>query len=448
MVAPTGAGKTVIAAEMIRRASEKGSTIYFLAHRTELIDQCSEKLSMSGVKHSTIVASGRGFDSRNPVQVASKDTLHSWFRRGRLPDESPSLVVVDECHRSVAKTYSDIMNAWSQSRIVGLTATPYRGDGKGLGREYDAIVVVAQIHELIRDGALVKPRIFVGDPPDLAGVRTRGGDYMEKDLGEALNTPTLVGNVVDSWLKHAADRPTIVFAATIAHSLALTERFQAIGIRAEHADGSFKPEERARIVADFRAGKIQVLSNCQLFTEGFDATACSAVVLARPTKSTGLYLQMAGRALRPHPGKSDCVVVDLAGAYHQHGHVAEPRSFSLEDDKAAIGAATAKQKEEFEQGEFEAISAESGIPIEIPAELREAVVTDDPQADFYRREMDAALRRGEADAMRVHVKFLKRFGEWPPPRIAKPYVSWEAVDVRGEAKKRPVWKSMREGVNA
>jgi len=321
-VAPTGSGKTTWAAWLIKREVERGGAALFLAPRRELIRQASTRLRDAGIYHGVLLA-GEGHleDTDLPVQVASIDTLISRaFRRRQeldLPDFS--LVIVDEAHLAVTERRKELLDLWPDAILLGLTATPVRRDGRALGMLFDALVEPTSVKALTEAGHLVSARYFSLSEPDLRKVRITAGDFNAKDLEELVNKQELVGDIVRHWLQHAAGRRTVVFATSIAHSIALAGTFLQNGVAAEHVDAETPTWEREQIFERFISGQTQVLTNCFLASYGFDLPALSCVVLARPTKSLMLYLQMIGRGLRPAEGKTDCLVLDHAGCVHLHG---------------------------------------------------------------------------------------------------------------------------------
>lgn len=330
VVAPTGAGKTVIAAAIMESVMMKLKRCMFLAHRGELIDQTCEKLTENGLPHGVIKAGDPRVNYRALLQVGSVQTVVK--RLARL-DLNFDVVIFDECHRALAATYQLIATAIRAVNpscvFIGLTATPYRSDGKGLGDFFDTLVEVATVEGLIDEDFLVSPKLLVGARLDLAGLRIVGGDYSNHDLGDRVNKPKLVGNIVEEWRKHAADRLAVAFCVNVAHAYAVAEAFAAAGIAAKCVEGKMKPEERANALADLRAGELRVVTNCMILTEGFDLPDLSAAILARPTKSRGLWKQMVGRILRPAPGKFDALILDHANCRDAHGYVTEPDRISL-----------------------------------------------------------------------------------------------------------------------
>jgi superfamily II DNA or RNA helicase len=344
LAAPTGAGKTVIASAIIASAHSKGSHVVFFAHRRELIHQTRRKLIDAGIPGESIgvlMADDPFTDLTAPIQIASIDT----FRHREPP--LASLVIIDEAHRSLANTYLEAIKHYSDAGavVIGMTATPYRADGGGLGDIYEALEVVASPAQLIAEGFLTAPRVFsvpVGSGPDLSGVRTRGGDYVTEDLTEAMNSQRLVGDIVDHWQRLAEGRRTVVFATGVEHSRAITEAFLAAGVAAEHLDGETPTRDRDAILRRIEVGETLVVSNCGVLCEGWDQPAVKCCILARPTKSTGLYLQQAGRILRPWEGVS-AVILDHAGNALEHGLPQDDRTFGLAKTTAKRGNPTTKE---------------------------------------------------------------------------------------------------------
>ncbi len=334
IVLPTGGGKTLIASHIIASAVARGSRVLFLAHRRELVNQAYRKLLAQGLAEAQVgvlMASDPRRRPAAPVQVASVDTLRN---RAKPPAE---LVFVDEAHRATAKSYRDIADHYPCAVHLGLTATPYRADGKGLKDAYDDLVVVATPRELIDQGYLVEPRVFTVPSsalPDLSGVRVKGGDYDEAALADAVDRQALVGNIVEHWQRHAQGLRTVVFAVSVAHSKHIVERFQSVGVAAEHLDGTTPTVERDAILARLDAGATQVVGSCGVLSEGWDQPSVKCAVLARPTKSTGLYLQQAGRILRPWQD-ARAIILDHGGCALEHGLPQDAREFCLDPPRKA-----------------------------------------------------------------------------------------------------------------
>jgi DNA repair protein RadD len=333
---PTGSGKTIWAAEILKQTSYNGYSSIFLADRRKLIDQTSEKLGAYGVHHGIIMA-GREPDRDAPVQVASIQTLYSRaIQREVMSLPNVQLIIIDEAHKSLGNQYVDLVrDHFPNAFVLGLTATPVRSDGRGLNEMYDDLVTGPSVQWLTDEGFLVPMRYYAPSMPDmeyLSGILDkRKGDYNELKLGQYMerNKP-LIGDVVQHYKRLASDRQAVVFASSVRHSMYLAEAFKRAGISAEHIDGTTFHMERVRIFDDVHSGKTRVLTNFGVLIEGWDEPQISAVILARPTKSVATYLQMAGRVLRPYPGKRDALLIDHSGAVRELGFVHEERRWSLE----------------------------------------------------------------------------------------------------------------------
>lgn len=328
LVAPTGSGKTTIAAEMIHGACARQGAVLFLAHRKELIDQCSQRLDGVGVDHGVIMAGHRRVAPGCPVQIASIPTLVR--RLDQLP--RATLVVVDEAHHARAGTYSAILDRYPGVPVIGLTATPWRLDNKGLGELFEETVVASTPAALIAAGHLVPFTGYAYDIPALRDVKRTGADYNQHGLELVMGRSQLAGNVVEQWITHCPGRRTVVFAVSVSHSRDLVARFRAAGVRAEHLDGTTPAPLRASILARLADGSLDVVSNVNVLTEGWDLPELEVCVLARPTLSVGLYLQMVGRVMRPTSGKSVARIHDHAGCILRHGLPDDERSYELTGD--------------------------------------------------------------------------------------------------------------------
>jgi superfamily II DNA or RNA helicase len=334
LVAPTGAGKTHIAAALIEQG-KLGPRAVFVDHRRELTEQTSRKLYDVAVEHGIIQA---GFPIRPaaPVQVASIQTLHARaVRTSRIELPPADLLIIDEAHHARARTYQRLIEAYPRAFVLGMTATPCRADGRGLGNIFEHLVECPSIAELTRLGFLVPVTIFAPSRPDLTGIRVERGDYVEAQLAERVNTAKLRGDIVEHWHRLGEGRRTVIFTVSVAHSVHIRDEFRRSGARAEHIDGSTPLDERKRILAAFAAGSVQIVCNCAVLVEGWDQPEASCLILARPTRSLGLFRQMVGRILRPAPGKRDSIVLDHAGAVFVHGFPDDEIRWTLNHDQRA-----------------------------------------------------------------------------------------------------------------
>lgn len=317
--AATGAGKTVIAAMMMASATKMGKRVLFLAPARELVNQCSNKLNDFDVPHGIIMA-GRGYDLSHLVQVASKDTLWSRAKVSkRLDLPAAELVFVDEAHLSLSRTWKSLIESYPAAVIVGLTATPARGDGKGLGDIYQGMVQTIPPSKLIGKGFLVPTKVWAPSTPDLKGVKISKGDYQANELEKTMNKAKLVGDIVSHWQRLGDDRQTIVRTSGIEHSMHIRDSFLAAGVKAEHLDGETPLEEREAIIKRFASGDTRILTQCNIVNCGFDCPAASCLIDANPTKSYVRFRQGAGRIQRPCDGKTFAVYLDHAGNVIRHG---------------------------------------------------------------------------------------------------------------------------------
>lgn len=330
LVAPTGSGKTTVACTgIIQPAVERGNPVTFIAHRKELIDQCSERLDEHGIDHGIIKAGNKRYAPSLPVQVASVQTL---VRRKKI-SLKPKIFFIDEAHRAMAKSYLTVIDMYPDAVIIGLTATPFRLDGRGLGYLFQIIIECSSPAELTEMGYLVPARVFCAPVlPSFMKMKKRGGDFAQEDIASAVNTNSIIGDICGHWIKHAKDRLTVCFAVTRMHAQRIMESFVSRGIAADYIDGEMDEHTRETKLRDFKEGTTRIMCNVGILTEGWDVPEVACVILARPTQSVALYLQMAGRALRPHPasGKVDCIILDHGGNTLVHGFVTDDREFNLD----------------------------------------------------------------------------------------------------------------------
>jgi superfamily II DNA or RNA helicase len=332
LVAPTGSGKTVIASSMMQKAKERSKFNLFVAHRRELVMQCSRKLSDFGLNHGVIMAD-KSPNTIADIQVASIQTFVSRKDRDDFIKPNADILILDEAHRSVSGQFTELLKVYPNAFIIGLTATPIRNDGRGLGNIYEEIVECGSIKELTEQGYLVPNRIVAPTIPDLQKIRIVAGDYEKKALTKKMNTAKLVGDIVSHWIKYGENRATVVFATSIAHSKHIANIFRQNGVPSGHIDSEQNELERETQLANLNSGKIKVLSNCQILTEGWDQPKISCVIIARPTKSYPMYLQMVGRTLRPYPNKKDTLIIDHSGCVYEHGFPEDAGNWTLSTKK-------------------------------------------------------------------------------------------------------------------
>jgi|tagenome__1003787_1003787.scaffolds.fasta_scaffold20962856_4 DNA repair protein RadD len=449
LVAPTGAGKTILAAAIIQASAADRKPALVLAHRREIVGQTSNKLWDVGIRHGIIQAGTppRPFED---VQVASVQTLWSRAMRSNAMElPVAELLVIDEAHHCPAETYQKIIDAYPDAVLLGLTATPCRGDGRGLGGIFETLIECPQVAQLIEEKFLVRTRCYAPVVPDLSGVRTQAGDYVESQLAERMDKPQLIGDAVTHWHKFGERRKTVAFAVNVPHSLHICNEFIKSGVRAEHIDGSTPKAERDAALQQLASGEIELISNCMVLTEGWDMPEVGCVILARPTKKMGLYRQMIGRVLRPAPGKVDAIVLDHSGAVYRHGFVEDPVEWTLDPDTKAESSAHRERGNRGGTGPSIVECANCGalrvggdpcfhcgyLPQRTP---RAVDVADGELARVDRRDRRASvafdpIERERWHRMLVHIcrereykpgwaacKYKDKFGAWPKSRFVEP----------------------------
>jgi DNA repair protein RadD len=326
---PTGSGKTVLVAKMLQNASSRGYHSWFNVHRRELVKQSVMTLTESAGLDVGIVAAGFPSNRHLPCQVCSIGTLRQ--RRSLLG--KPRLIIWDECHHLAAGSWAEIFEAYPDAAHIGLTATPERLDGTGLGKWFKSLIIGPSVSWLIKNGYLSDYRMFAPPPPNLEGVHTIAGDFNRKELSQAMTASSVMGDVISHYKKHAPGRRMVLFAWSIDASMSLAERFRQAGIPAEHVDGDTDATTRDGAMDRFKRGDIKVLTNVDLFGEGVDVPAIEAVAMLRPTQSLTLYLQQIGRGLRMFPGKEYAVILDHAGNCRRFGMPDDERTWTLEGRK-------------------------------------------------------------------------------------------------------------------
>lgn len=330
-VSPTGSGKTVIGVSVVKKLGPR-TKVLWLAHRRELLDQAAERIVLSGVPkaHVGMWSGHKNYNHEARILVASIQTV-----QGRL-DEIPKidLVVVDEAHRIQAQGYQDVLSVWPKARVLGLTATPERLDGRGLGDTFNELYEVATPPELYALGYIARVETW-GLPPEkikemVKGLKSHGGDFAQSQLGARMSSKILVGDVVRAYEAHGRGESAIVFAATRAHANKILRRFKRYTKkRVGYVDGTTPANERVETLSKLRSGDLDIVVNVDVLTEGFDCDV-KCVIDACPTRSLTKYLQRVGRGVRPVEGKT-CIYIDHAGNFDRHGDPQRPRVWTLND---------------------------------------------------------------------------------------------------------------------
>lgn len=429
---PTGSGKTRLAAAIVEGALAKGNRVVFTVPALSLIDQTVQAFWAEGIADVGVIQASHGMtDRRRPVQVASVQTL----QRRDLPETD--VVVIDEAHRWF-RFYGEWMALpeWQNVPFIGLSATPWT---KGLGKHFDDLIVAETTAGLIAAGRLSPYRVYAPTHPDLSKVRTVAGDYHEGDLSEVMGEVSIVADVVETWRRLGEDRPTLCFAVDRAHARHLEARFAEAGIATAYIDALTDAEEREAIRKRFHRGEVKVVCNVGCLTTGVDWDV-RCIILARPTKSEMLFVQIVGRGLRIAEGKADCLILDHSDTHSRLGFVADIHHDTLDEGKPRHAAEQVRR-------------AKARIPSECPscAFLRPAGVRSCPACGFTPARQSGVLceagelglmttRKGPTPADKrsfygqlrgyaalhgktdkwVLANFRAKFSEWPHSRQVEP----------------------------
>jgi DNA repair protein RadD len=425
--APTGFGKTRLAAAVIEGALAKDKRVIFTVPALSLVDQTVEAFWNDGVRNIGVIQGCHGMtDWSRPVQVASVQTLQ---RRQDLPQAD--VVIIDECHRWFDFYPKWMMDpAWQNRPFIGLSATPWT---RGLGRYFDDLIIAATTKDLITAGYLSPFRVFAPSHPDLTGVRTVAGDYHEGDLSGVMNDSTLVADVVDTWLGRAQNRSTFCFAVDRAHAKHLQQQFITAGVSTGYIDAYTPSKEREDIHRKFQDGQIRIVCNVGCLTTGIDWDV-RCIILARPTKSEMLFVQIIGRGLRPAEGKEDCLILDHSDTHLRLGFVTEIHQDILDDGRPRANSKSDRIRlpKECPQCAFLkpprmrecpacGFKAEAISDIEVAdGELIEVIgrkkrgdeASKDEKAEFYAQLKGYAQTHGYASGWAAH-KFREKYDSWP-----------------------------------
>lgn len=397
LVAPTGAGKTVIEAEIVRRHLEisPGNRVLVVAHRRELIEQIANTIRKFGINNIGLISPNHTYRPNALVQVASTQTLRA---RNMLP--AATLILYDEAHHYSSDDWHELTKAYPNVLRLGFTATPIRSDGRGMAPAFDSLVVVSTIKELTQQGHLVPCKVIAPAIP--------------------LKRPAMSHSPVDAYLAHANGMRTVVFADFIVNAEKFVDEFHAKDVHAVIVHGKLNDTERKEAFAEHAKGA--VLVNCMVLTEGWDSPETSCCILARGCGSVGTYLQIVGRVLRPFPGKTQAILIDLTGrSFYQHGPPDEDRIYSLEGKGI-------RSKGDGEQ----VYCPVCGQPVEAPPNswpcgmcghvqeganlVEEPTYTGDELAERY------ALKREEDNGQRVET-----LSRWFAEVQAKGHKEWSAI---------------------
>lgn len=367
LVLPTGTGKTVVFSKVIEEEVRKGKQVLVLAHRSELLQQASEKLEkVSGLKCAVEKAEQTSLDSWYRVVVGSVQTLTREKRLNQFNVGHFDTIIIDEAHHAISPSYQNVLAYFNRAKVLGVTATPDRGDMKNLGSYFETLAYEYSLPKAIKEGYLSPIKaLTIPLKVDLTGVRQQAGDFSTTDLGNALD-PYLEA-IADEMLKNASDRKIVVFLPLVATSQRFTEILNSRGFNAAEVNGN--SEDREEILKDFDQGKYNVLCNSMLLTEGWDCPSVDCVVVLRPTKVRSLYSQMVGRGTRLYPGKEELLLLDFLWHTERH-ELCHPASLITKDDEVAK-----KMTEKIEESEkaLDISSLEEEAEKEVLVEREEAL---------------------------------------------------------------------------
>lgn len=428
-VAPTGAGKTIIASKIVADATAKKKRIIFIVHRDILISQTFQKLEEFRFNNCGFIKSGWPENPDSLVQIASVQTLASrnWWKK-----KSADIVIIDEAHiNAYAAVVQRMMNEiYPHAIYLALTGTPWRlSKHQSMGDIFESLVQAPMPFELINQGFLVKPSYFSIAQADLDKVGTVSGDFDEEQLALACNHPKLIQQIVQDWRRYAWGRRTIAFTVNVQHAQDLASAFVSAGIPAAHVSAHTPGNVTGQLYEQLASGALQVLASCMKLTEGFDVPSVNAIILARPTLSKALYFQMVGRGLRlsPETNKVDCVVIDPSGNVVRHHYIEDLKEISLEPRKEKQGDAPPKKICPFGMGGCGAIIYASltncpncGYIFPRPKkfyfvpELQQQLSDEDFECyQIHRHHLRLAYERNFSPGWAANI-CKDRYGYWPP----------------------------------
>lgn len=332
LVLPTGCGKTVVFAKVAEDRVRAGGRVLILAHRGELLEQAADKLyKTTGLRCAVEKAEQTSLNCWERVVVGSVQSLTREKRLAQFAPDHFDAIIVDEAHHAASDSYLRVLEHFAGARVLGVTATPDRGDMKNLGSVFDSLAYEYKLPQAIRDGYLCPIKaLTIPLQMDLTGVAVTSGDFNAGELGTALDP--YLEQIADEMRTACAGRRTVVFLPLVATSQKFCELLNRRGFRAAEVHG--ESPDRARILADFDAGRYDVLCNSMLLTEGWDCPAVDCVIVLRPTKSRALYSQMVGRGTRLHPGKDHLLLLDFLWLTERH-ELCRPADLICEDRAVA-----------------------------------------------------------------------------------------------------------------
>lgn len=388
LVSPTGSGKTVMFCWLVMRALSKGKRVYIVAHRIEIVEQIGAALSRFGVPHGWI-APGHSFQEQ-PIMVGMVQSVSRRLDKLSAPD----LLVVDEAHHASASTYRAVASAWPAAYILGASASPARTDGQGLSDCFDAMVIGPSVRELMARGYLAEARCFA--PPvmaDLSGLAVRAGDFRAEQVAAAMDHRAVTGDACRYYAKALAGKPAVAFCASVAHAEHVAEQFREAGWQAASVDGAMALKERQDRIAAIGDGRLNVLTSCDVISEGTDIPIVSGAILLRPTQSLIVHMQQVGRVLRPKPDGSPAIIHDHASNIVRHGLPDADREWTLEGRAKRPTAPPVRQCDRCYAAFAPAPKCpECGHVFPIAAKPRDTRERDGELSEIQRSDVDARTR--------------------------------------------------------
>lgn len=332
LVLPTGCGKTIVFAKVTEDCVRKGERVLILAHRGELLDQAADKLKKTtGLNSAIEKAESSCLGSWFRVVVGSVQTLMREKRLGQFPEDYFNTIIIDEAHHCISDSYQKVLKHFPEAHVLGVTATPDRGDMRNLGQYFESLAYEYTLPKAIKEGYLTPIKaLTIPLKIDMSGVSVQAGDFKASDIGTALD-PYLEG-IAREMQKYCADKKTVVFLPLVKTSQKFRDVLNNYGFQAAEVNGD--SQDRAEILSDFESGKYNVLCNSMLLTEGWDCPSVDCVVVLRPTKVRGLYCQMVGRGTRLSPGKEHLLLLDFLWHTERH-ELCHPASLICDNEEVA-----------------------------------------------------------------------------------------------------------------
>lgn len=332
LVLPTGCGKTIVFAKITEDCVRKGDRVLILAHRGELLDQAADKLKKTtGLNSAVEKAESSCLGSWFRVVVGSVQTLMREKRLGQFPEDYFNTIIIDEAHHCISDSYQKVLKHFPEAHVLGVTATPDRGDMRNLGQYFESLAYEYTLPKAIKEGYLTPIKaLTIPLKIDMSGISVQAGDFKASDIGTALD-PYLEG-IAQEMQKYCADKKTVVFLPLVKTSQKFRDILNNYGFQAAEVNGD--SQDRAEILADFESGKYNVLCNSMLLTEGWDCPSVDCVVVLRPTKVRSLYCQMVGRGTRLSPGKEHLLLLDFLWHTERH-ELCHPASLICDNEEVA-----------------------------------------------------------------------------------------------------------------